>query len=558
VSTRVPWAEVCAPRTYNPRVAAGFEFEHGLRFAPERAPEILRGVPALPGVFALYGAPAREGEPEPQPYLTRTANLHRRMARLLSPADAVDAEGRPLLSKRLNLSARVARIEYTVTGSEFESVLVLYRASAAAFGMEEARRRLRLHTPFFLRFAVENAFPRLYTTNRLTKRGLLHMYGPFASRAAADRYCDAVLDLFLLRRCHEELKPAPDHPGCIYGEMGKCLAPCNRAQIAANAEAYAMEAAAVEAFLNTRGESLLAKLTVEREQASADLDFERAAELHAQVQKVKAAIALADELVQPVPRLRALVVQKAARAVSVADEGEAGSSAFDPAGRDRMLRNDKTDSEILDSRSARSRMTESLALDSDEPMAALFLLEGGCLFGPARLATLGVPVRAQTAVGSSLFAQPLMMEAVPLDAGRTVRESEAMPASAGSFDSGAKAPPLRMTAPEGDATVNPEARAEAVITRLETQAAESQNKRAADLGTLSDHLSLLRRWYYRPEKQRAGEVFFPREDGSWPVRRILRAAARAALGEPVLLPEVRRNLAQKNSADTLPTDSASQ
>ena len=30
-----------------------------------------------------------------------------------------------------------------------------------------------------------------------------------------------------------------------------------------------------------------------------------------------------------------------------------------------------------------------------------------------------------------------------------------------------------------------------------------------DLATLSDHLSLLRRWYYRPEKQRAGEVFFP-------------------------------------------------
>jgi excinuclease ABC subunit C len=429
---------------------------------------------------------------------------------------------------------------------------VLYRASAAAFGLEEARRRLRLHTPFFLRFAVENAFPRLYTTNRLTKRGLLHLYGPFASRAAADRYCDAVLDLFLIRRCHEELHPAPEHPGCIYGEMGKCLAPCNRAQIPAEAEAYAAEAAAVEAFLNTRGESLLAKLTVEREQASAELDFERAAEVHSQVQKVKAAIAMADELVAPVPKLRAVIVQKAARTRSVADEGEADSSAFDPAERDRMPRNDKTNTEILDSRSARPGMTEPLALDSDEPVAALFLLEGGCLFGPARLSTLGVrAVREQTAVGSSLFAQPLMMEAVPLDAGRTVPESEAVRASAGSFDSGGKAPPLRMTAAEGDATVNPEARAEAAIAALETQAAESQSGRAQDLATLSDHLSLLRRWYYRPEKQRAGEVFFPREDGSWPVRRILRAAARAALGEPALLPEVRRDLAQKNPAEAL-------
>ena len=496
---------------YNPPVGDAFHFEHSLQFTPERAAEILRGVPSLPGVFALRGA-----DENAQPYLTRTANLQRRMARLLAPLDAVDAEGRPLVSKRLNLSARVARIEYTVTGSEFESVLVLYRASAAVFGAEEARRRLRLHTPFFLRFAAENAFPRIYTTNKLSKRSLAHMYGPFASRAAADRYCEAVEDLFLIRRCHEELRPTPEHPGCIYGEMGKCLAPCNRAQVPANAAAYSAEAAAVEAFLNTRGESLLTKLTVERERASADLDFERAAELHAQVHKVKAAIALADELVVPVPKLRAVIVQKAAK-------GEAA--------------------------------------EAEEPMAALFLLEGGCIFGPARMSTLGVrAVREQTAVGSSLFAQPLMIEAVPLaeegagvTPGPTPSESPegraqaAIAALQGLAVPGAKAP-AHVRAGES-------AWAEAQAYPMKSGGvAESKSKRSDDLATLSDHLSLLRRWYYRPEKQRVGEVFFPREDGSWPARRILRAAARAALGEPALLPEVRRDLAQKNSSptDTLP------
>ena len=42
------------------------------------------------------------------------------------------------------------------------------------------------------------------------------------------------------------------------------------------------------------------------------MEFEQAAALHAQWQKVKAAAALADELVQPVPELRAVIVQKAA------------------------------------------------------------------------------------------------------------------------------------------------------------------------------------------------------------------------------------------------------
>jgi hypothetical protein len=103
-------------------------------------------------------------------------------------------------------------------------------------------------------------------------------------------------------------------------------------------------------------------------------------------------------------------------------------------------------------------------------------------------------------------------------------------------------------------TLNPESRAAAAIASLEARISEP-----TDLATLSDHLSLLRRWYYRPEKQRAGEVYFPRaegsfprEDSTWPLRRILRGAARLALGEPAPLPEVRRDLAQKNPADTLP------
>ncbi len=236
-------------------------------FELARAQEILRGVPQAPGVFALYGERA-----EDEPYLTRTANLRRRMARLLAPPDALDAEGRPVLSKRLNLRERVARIEWSVTGSEFESNLVLYCAAAAEFGYEAARKRLRLHTPFFLRLTMEHVHPRVYVTNKLSKRGLARMVGPFPSRAAAERYCDEALNLFKLRRCHEDLEPYPEHPGCVYGEMKKCLAPC---QMACSAEEYAAEARAVQAFFDTRGESMLAAIEAERERVSAAMEFER-------------------------------------------------------------------------------------------------------------------------------------------------------------------------------------------------------------------------------------------------------------------------------------------
>jgi hypothetical protein len=532
---------------YNPPVAASFHFEHSVAFSPENAAEILRAIPALPGVFALHGPPI-EGQPEAEPYLTRAADLRRRITRILAPPEPSakgnqpsakggqpSADERPVQSKRLNLRTRVARIDFTITGSEFESTLTLYHASAAIFGLAEARRRMRLHTPFFLRFTAENAYPRVYSTNRLSRRALAHTYGPFPSRAAADRYCDAVLDLFKLRRCTEDLAPYPEHPGCVYQEMKKCLAPCNQACTPAGVAAYAAEAAAVEAFFATHGESLLTQLTAEREQASAGLDFERAAQLHANFLRVKSAAALADPLVQPIPNLRVVIVQKAAQPDSSLS---AQSASF------------------LSSRSAAEGSASPEPSSEAEPAASIFLLACGCITGPVRLSTLGVrAVKDQASVGSSLFAQPLILQAVPLeapsnrnavilsgDATPSVASQSKDPDAVGITDSNSSVlPPIPAAA--SSATLNPEDRAAHLLTDLATRAMP-QPKSSPDLATLSDHLSLLRRWYYRPEKQRTGEVFFPKEDATdksaWPIRRILNAAARISLGDPKPTPEAPR------------------
>jgi len=435
-----------------------------VEFRPEDAAAILLGVPAAPGVFALRGE--REGD---EPYMVRGADLRRRLRRLLAPPEEVDEAGRPVLSKRLNLRERVRWIEWTRTGSEFESSLVLYCAMREVFGPEAARKRLRLHPPYFLRVTMGHEHPRVYTTNRLSRKALEETFGPFASRAAAERYCDAVLDLFKLRRCWEDLVVSPEHPGCAYGEMKKCMEPCKGA---CSAEEYAAEAGRVLEFFRTRGESMLAGVAAEREKASEAMDFEGAAALHKQWEKVKAAAGLADELVRPVAELRALVVQAAAP---------------------------RSDGERLEE-------------------AAVFLLERGRIVGPERLSTLGVrAVREQTAVGSSLFAQPLMISAVA-EEGLGIRDQGL-----------------------GNATVSPEDRARGVLLRL---AERADGVGEAEIVERCDYLSLFRRWYYRPEKQRAGEVFLPNADASWPVRRILNGAARVVLGNPGEMQAVDREAAK--------------
>ena len=62
----------------------------------------------------------------------------------------------------------VDHIEYTVTGSEFESSLCLYQASLRAFGYR-AKKRLRLRPPVFLRMSVDNPYPRVYVTAKISK-----------------------------------------------------------------------------------------------------------------------------------------------------------------------------------------------------------------------------------------------------------------------------------------------------------------------------------------------------------------------------------------------------
>ena len=75
--------------------------------------------PAAPAVFLLRG-----DDPQAEPYVSKTANLRRRLQRLLGP---------PEQTRRLNLRDRVRSIEYTATGSDFESGFLLYRALRAGF-----------------------------------------------------------------------------------------------------------------------------------------------------------------------------------------------------------------------------------------------------------------------------------------------------------------------------------------------------------------------------------------------------------------------------------------
>src|SRR5262249_17274280 len=66
-------------------------------------------------------------------------------------------------------------------------------------------------------------------------------------------------------------------------------------------------------------------------------------------------------------------------------------------------------------------------------------------------------------------------------------------------------------------------------TRMESVLAELVSQADPAPATIRQgHLALLKRWYYRPEVKRSGEIFFPEADGHWPVKAILRGVGRIA------------------------------
>jgi excinuclease ABC subunit C len=266
-----------------------------IEFRPEGDAQIFSAIALAPAVFLLRGEDANS-----EPYVSKTANLRRRLQRLLALPEE--------RTRRLNLRDRVRWIEYTLTGSDFESGFVLYQVLRAAFPKTYANR-LRLRFAPLVKLHLENEFPRASITTRLGRLSAKNIYyGPFASRITAEKFMNDALDFFKMRRCVKDLHPDPKFPGCVYSEMKMCLAPCFRG---CTDDEYRAEVVRVEDFLDSRGESLKRQIAAERDGASAKMEFEAAASIHARLDKLAPVLQQLPEFVHRIDRLRAVIVQKA-------------------------------------------------------------------------------------------------------------------------------------------------------------------------------------------------------------------------------------------------------
>ena len=295
------------------------ELDCGSPFDLVRAEETF--FPTLPPRAAVCLIQLREEDAEP--LLIRTQNLQRRLQRLLGPPDPT--------SKRLNLRGVARDIRYRLIGSRFEQTLTYYQHAKQLFP-GRYRDLMRLRPPAILKVNLRNPYPRCYVTRRiqLDAEGAPaagSYYGPFPSRRAAEGFAERVLDLFKVRRCQIKIRRDPTFPGCIYSEMKMCLAPCFAG---CTKEEYDVEVQRLVQFLETNGGSTRANLEQERERASEELDFERAATLHKKVEKLDEVLRGQPEVTRQIQDLDAVILQRAAEEQTIGVFAVRGARLAEP------------------------------------------------------------------------------------------------------------------------------------------------------------------------------------------------------------------------------------
>lgn len=127
----------------------------------------------------------------------------------------------------------------------------------------------------YIKVTVQEPFPRLLVT-RIVRSDGGRYFGPYTDVGAMRRALNVVKRIFTVRSCHYALpEDAPDRP-CLDYHIGKCKAPCVGYQSEADYRAMIDE---VVLFLEGRTAEVVSRVRERMQEASASLNFERAAEL---------------------------------------------------------------------------------------------------------------------------------------------------------------------------------------------------------------------------------------------------------------------------------------
>ena len=151
-----------------------------------------------------------------------------------------------------------------------------------------------------------------------------------------------------------------------------CLAPCFKG---CSDEEYHAEVSRVQAYFDTGGESLVREISVQRDAASANLEFESASALHARLDKLKPVLSQLPEIVHRIDRLTGVMVQRSASPESVnffrIEAGRISGPVTFPIQSAEHTKSQSMESRVQEALASFSTATATSALETMEHLALL-------------------------------------------------------------------------------------------------------------------------------------------------------------------------------------------
>jgi excinuclease ABC subunit C len=252
----------------------------------EKLQAILQNLPHKPGIYLHKDA---EGTVL---YVGKATSLYQRVRSYFGDPSDLSPKNRALVAK-------IADIDFIVVGSEVEALILENEYIKRYQPKYNVRLRDDKNYPY-IKVSLTEDFPRVYRV-RSFKRDGNRYFGPYTSSGAVDATLDLMNKIFPYRTCrydaaswapprgHDE-NPPPEWKlkllprPCTQYYIHRCNAPC-----VANVsrEQYDAVIRQVILFLEGKHEEVLADLRHQMDEASENLEFERAAALRDRVRAVE-------------------------------------------------------------------------------------------------------------------------------------------------------------------------------------------------------------------------------------------------------------------------------
>ncbi|MBI4186352.1 MAG: excinuclease ABC subunit UvrC [Chloroflexi bacterium] len=233
--------------------------------------EQLKQLPASPGVYLMKDAAGNIL------YVGKAAILRHRVRSYFGTQQK-------LPSKLQQMVTRVADIEFFVTGSEQEALILELNLIKRYHPRYNVRLKDDKTFPY-LKISLNEGWPRIYFTRRVEEDGGRY-FGPFASAKSVRQTLKALKGVFPFRSCTRPVT-GTDSRACLEYNMNRCVAPCIGA---ASKEEYAEVIRQVILFLEGKQERVARELERKMAESAEALNFEKAALLRDQLQAIKRVI----------------------------------------------------------------------------------------------------------------------------------------------------------------------------------------------------------------------------------------------------------------------------